>query len=1068
MRILIPHCVRKVRDTKMSLKNKESKSGLGERLVSLSIENPHLIVVACLIIIILGTLALINLPKDLLPAANLPAVQILSFYSGMPVADVEQNLSSRFERYTGQAIGIERQESKSLVGVSIVRNYFGSDSDLNTAIAQTTSLVMSVLRKLPPGTQPPLILPFDPMAADPLALVAVSGQDASSIEHIYDLSRYEVRDAIQAVPGAMAPTVMGGTQREIVVYLDPQKLEQYNFSPLNVLNKLSALNTFIPTGDVKIGNYDYQIVSNGLVNHIDKMNDFPLRADNGVPVYLNQIGHAEDSGQIQTNIVLIDGKQQVYVPIYRQPGGNSLRVVDQVKTAMQNLQKRLPEVKLTLVGDQTIFIRHAIASITEEGLIGGGLAALMIFLFLANPRATFGIILSLPLSLLIAFMGLRATGQTINAMTLGGLALSIGVLVDNSIVVLENISKKLESAESPRHAAFEGASEVAMPVFSSTLSTLIVLFPVIFLSGIVKILFTALALAVMFAMIGSYFVAMTVMPLFAASMLRPLPVEQLPRFFAFMHHFMENLTERYGRALAVALNYRKSMLIGALTLFVFGLSLTPLIGTELFPRADAGNFQLNLRLASGTRIEQTAAFSQGFEQKLKQWIDPHDLKMIITNAGVYYGFPAAFTPNVGTQDVFFNIELSDDRHHTTQYYAKIIRDHVQKEYPGIEMSVGLGGLLTSALNEGAKAPIDVQIEGPDLLQSYNIAVKLRDNIKKLRGAVDVRVQERFDAPLIKLNINRNKAMQLGITTEDVVKNVVSAVTGSSTFDSKDIWVDPKTGIDYLLGVQFSEQLVSKFQDLENIPIQAQNRSRTVPLQSIADISLTTGPTQINHVDLRPVIDIYLDAQGRDIGGLSKDVMKIINNTILPDGYSATIRGEILAMKNAVSDLGGGFVLAAVLVYLILVVQFRSYLLPSIIMASVPLGLIGVILMLVITKTYFSIQAAIGAIFMIGIAVANGVLLIEFISHHVRSNSHFESGIVAGAKVRLRPILMTSMAAILGLVPMAIGVGHGAEANIPLGRAVIGGEFVSTILTLFIVPVLYCSLMRNHHKKLGLE
>ncbi len=1045
----------------------ENNGSFGSKgLVSIAIHNFHLIVVGCLIIVILGTLAILNLPKDLLPSANLPAVQVISFYPGMPVKDVEQTLTARFERNTGQAIGIRRQESESLVGVSIVKNFFTNETDLNFALSQTTSLVMSVLGQLPPGTLPPYILPFDPMAAIPLALVVV-GQNNETIEHVYDTARYDVRNAIQSVPGAMAPTVMGGTLREIVIYLNPTKLDQYNFSLTSVLDRLARLNSFIPSGDVKIGDFDYQIESNAMVDRVAEMNSFPLRAEYGVPVFVKDVGKAEDSGLIQTNVVLIDGKEQVYVPIYREPGGNSIRVVDQVKIAIKRLEAVLratnPTV-LTLVGDQSFFIRHAIDSITEEALLGGGLAALMIFLFLGNPRATGGILLSLPLSILAAFIGLQATGQTINAMTLGGLALSIGVLVDNSIVVLENISNKLESGDSPRHAALKGASEVAMPVLASTLATLIVLFPVVFLTGIVKILFSALAIAVIFAMIGSYIAAMTVMPLFASRCLEAVSLKRLPPFFRWTHQLIFNLTELYGNLLQRALRKRKKVLVGTLILFIVGILLSPFIGTELFPKADAGSFVLNVRLASGTRIEKTTDFAKQFDKKIREWIEPDDLHMIIANAGIGYGFPAAFTPNVGTQDVFFNVELTKNRRHSSQYYAKIIREKVSKEFPDIEMSVQLGGLLSSALNMGLFAPIDIQIEGPDLKESYKIALVLAEKIKKLKGAVDVRVQQKFDDPIIYLNINRDKAMNLGIFTDEIVKNVDSAVTGSSTFATNNLWVDPKTGIDYFLAVQFTQQQVSTFDELANIPIKGYGRQRVLPLGQIANIYKKIGWTEINHVDFRPVIDIFLDAQDRDIGGLSKDVRNVIDHTNLPLYYTATIRGEISEMQHSIQALGGGFLLAAILVYLILVVQFRSFLLPLIIMASVPLGLVGIVFMLLFTDTYFSIQAAIGAIFMIGIAVANGVLLIEFITHHVLKEGYLNRGIVSGAKMRLRPILMTSFAAILGLIPMAIGIGHGSEANIPLGRAVIGGQLFSMALTLFVVPVLYRTMLGKKHKR----
>jgi multidrug efflux pump subunit AcrB len=1014
---------------------------------------------------ILGTLAIFRLPKDLLPSANLPAVQIISFYPGMPVKDVEQTLTARFERNTGQAIGIERQESKSLVGVSIVRNFFTPETDQNFAISQTTSLVISVLGQLPPGTLPPYIIPFDPMAAVPLALVVVE-QRNKSIEHVYDTARYEVRNAIQAVQGAMAPTVMGGTLREVVIFLDPKKIKYYNFSPLNVLNKLTRLNSFIPSGDVKIGDFDYQIESNALVQKISDFNEFPLRGELGVPVYVKDIGHASDSGLIQTNVVLINGQERVYVPIYRQPGGNTIQIVDNVRKAIKHLEsifKGTNPTYLSLVADQSTFIRHAIDSITEEALLGGGLAAVMIFLFLGNPRATFGILISIPLSLLLAFIGLEATNQSINAMTLGGLALSIGVLVDNSIVVLENINKKLETGKTAFQSALEGASEVALPVLASTTATLIVLFPVVFLTGIVKILFSALAKAVMFVMIGSYIAAMTVMPLFASRCLRPISVNQLPHFFRWIHKATEFLTEFYGILLAYALRFRGIVLIGVVGLFLVGLLLVPSIGTELFPRTDAGSLVLNLRLHSGTRIELTTAFARTFDKKLREWIEPHDLHMIIANAGIGYGFPAAFTPNVGTQDVFFNIELTKNREHTSQYYAKVIREHVVKEFPDVEMGVELGGLLSSALNMGIRAPIDIQIEGPELQESYKIAQLLAEKIKKLPGAVDVRIQQRFDDPTIYIDIDRKKAMNLGIFTDEVVKNIDSAVTGSSTFDTSSLWIDPKTGIDYFLAVQIPQNNVATFNDLKNVPIRGFDRNRVLPLENIATISKTTGWTQINHVNFRSVINIYLDAENRDIGGLSSDVANVIRQTKIPEYYTANIRGEISEMKKSIGLLGGGFILAATLVYLILVVQFKSFLQPLIIMVSVPLGLIGIVFMFSLTKTYFSIQAAIGAIFMIGIAVANGVLLIEFITHHLKMSSNINQGIVTGAKARLRPILMTSLAAILGLIPMAIGLGHGTEANIPLGRAVIGGQLVSTLLTLFIVPILYRSMIKTETK-----
>jgi multidrug efflux pump subunit AcrB len=820
------------------------------------------------------------------------------------------------------------------------------------------------------------------------------------------------------------------------------------------------LNSFIPTGDIKIGRRDFQILSNGLADRIEDMNDYPLRSFNGFIVKVKDVGRAEDAHKIQTNVVMVDGKRQVYVPVYRQPGANSIQVIDQVKESMRKLEERLEGVKLRLVADQSIFIRHAIASISEETVIGGGLAALMVLFFLGDPLATGGVLLSIPLSLLFAFMGLKAAGASINAMTLGGLALSIGVLVDNSIVVLENISKKREAGLSGLGAALEGASEVAMPVLSSTLCTLVVLFPIVFLGGISKILFSALALSVTFAMIGSYFASMAVIPLFAANLLKgraPHP-DELWAPLRLSQGALARLTQVYAHALLFILR-RKYILFSAVgALLLLGALLAPLLGSELFPRADAGNFVLKMRLASGTRIEETEKFAKELNDKLRTWIKPSDLSMIITNAGVLYGFAAAFTPNAGTQDAFFNIELTADRSRSSQEYARTIRARMAAEYPQAQIGIELGGLLTSALNGGLSSPIDVQIEGKDIKQSRALAEGILGDIQKLRGAADARIQQRIDAPQLYLSVDRAKADAHGLSVDSVMKSVVSTVSGSASFLPA-IWVDPKSGIDYQFGVQAEESRIDSIAQMKGIPLTGPGQDRGVPLSEVAEITETTGATEINHVNLVPVVDLFLDAQDRDIGGLSADVQKILDKVKWPAGYSAHIRGEIREMISAVDALKGGFVLAAVLVYLILVVQFKSFKIPAIVMATVPIGAVGIVLMLVATHTYFSIQAAIGAIFMIGIAVANGVLLIEFILHQVSDAGSddprvIEASIIDASRKRLRPILMTSLSSMLGLVPMAIGLGHGSEANIPLGRAVIGGQFLATILTLFLVPALF--------------
>ncbi len=1018
------------------------------------LKRPHLVLVSCFLVALLGTLALLELPKDLLPVAKLPAVQILSFYPGMSVERIEKSLTRRIELYTGQAMGVTRQESKSLAGVSIVRNYFDPSVDLNTALTQTTTLVMSVLRRLPPGTQPPLILSFDPTSTVPLALVAVSGEKTE--KELYDVARYRIRNLIQSIPGAMAPTVMGGAERSINVELDPKKLSQLNFAPLDVVELLNRFNSFVPSGSISIGDLDYQILSNGMVDRVADMDEFPLRADRGTDIPISKVGKAIDGNKIQTNMVTVDGKPQVYVPVFRQPGGNSLAIVDSAKVALGKLETALDGVRLTLVADQSGFVRKAIHTIAEETLIGGGLAALFVLLVLGNIQATIGVLIAIPLSILFAMLGLLASGQSINAMTLGGIALSIGVLVDNSIVVIENISRKIDKGLSAFEAASQGVGEVALPVLASTIATLIVLFPVVLLGGISKVLFSALALSITFAMIGSFYASMMVVPLYSARFLSGKKQGSQSGLLGGSKKAMDRLARAYQRALEQLLDRKWLVLIPVSLILIVGGVFATRLGTELFPRADTGNFTVNVRLPSGTRIEKTRDQGLAMEKAIREIIPTSELKMVIMNAGVYFGFPAAFTPNSGSQDLFFNIQLSEERSKSSQNYARVIRTELPKRFPGVELGIELGGLLTSALNGGLRAPIDIQIIGKDLATSQRLGTELADRIKRVPGAVDVRVQQRMDAPQLHLDIDRKKAGQFGLTVDQVMKDVVSAVSGSVSFNSTSVWVDPKSGIDYSLGVIFPRKELTSREQLLSIPTKSSHADFPVPLRSLASVSEAKGATEVNHVDLQSVVDVFVDAQDRDVGSLARDVRGIMTQIQWPAGYQAEVRGEIREMEETASRFAKGFILAVVLAYLVLVVQFKSFLLPLIVLATLPLGLSGIPIALGLTGTYFSIQSGMGAIFLIGIAVANGVLLIEFIVHQVRegSRSQVRESILNASAQRLRPILMTSMASMLGLVPMSLGLSLGSEANVPLGRAVIGGQLIATVMTLFLVPLIF--------------
>ena len=1023
---------------------------------ALAIRYAHLTSVAFIAVVLFGILAVFRLPKDMLPSSNQPAVQVLTSYSGMPVTRVEKNLTGRIERNTGQAVGVIRQESRSLTGVSIVKNFFDSDSDINSAISQTSALVFSVMGRLPPGTQPPLIMPFDPMASMPIAIVSVAGNHTE--KDLYDKARYNVRTSVQSVHGAIAPAVMGGSERQINILLNSKKLAKFNLSPLVVANKLDELNTFIPSGDAVINGQDIQILTNGIVDDIGEIDQFPLRADNGIEVKMRQVGHAEDSARLQTNIVTIDGKRQVYVPIYRQPGANTLEVVSDIRAVVQKLENQLGSFKLDVVSDQTVFIRSSIWAIVSEGLIGGGLAVLLVSFFLRNVRAAMTMSLAIPISLLFSFICLSITKDTINIMTLGGLALAIGVLIDDSIVVIENINKKLEHGVGLVQAAISGSAETALPVLASTLSIIVVLLPIFFMSGTVHILFGALSKAVIFAMVGSYVVSRTLVPLIAAHFFSKKSATEAD------NRLFRALLTGYNLLLEHAMRRRAFVVIGTFSILGLAIMLAPRLGTELFPNSDSGNFLLMVRLPSGTEITKSEQAASQIESQLKKWIPASDLKQVVCNIGVYYGFAAAYNPNSGPQDMFFDIQLSENRTRTSQGYAELIRREFPQFMPTAEASVQLGGLLKSALNAGLKAPLDVQVHGPDPIKTFELSRRLQNDMKQVRGIADVRIQQRFDYPIFFLNFNRIESARINLSIDEIVKNIVSGLNGSSTFRPS-MWVDPRTGIDYQMGVQFEANQVTSEADLMQMPITGLRQERTVPLKSIATLERKSGPSEVSHVALEPVIDIFADAQSRDIGSLSREVRRIVAKQAWPSGYAADVRGEIKEMENCVSSLGGGILLSAFLVYLILTAQFRSFVLPAIIMVTVPIGGAGIILMFLATDTYFSIQAAIGSIFMVGIAVSNGVMLIDAINRQVMVGVGKAEAIRRGAESRLRPILMTSFASVFGVLPMALGLGHGSEANVPLGRAIIGGQILSTFVSIFLIPVLY-SYLAGGSNKLG--
>lgn len=826
----------------------------------------------------------------------------------------------------------------------------------------------------------------------------------------------------------------------------------------------------IPTGDAKLGALDYQINANGMVERVADMNKIPIKMGSGSPIYVGDVAKVEDSNQIQQNIVHINGKREVYIPIYRQPGANTIEVVEGIKKFIKPILERIRGINLEVVMDQSVYVRQAIRNLVNEATLGFFLAATMVFIFLRSYRPTLIVILALPLACLGAFIGLYFTHQTLNAMTLGGLGLVIGLLIDESIVVLENTSRHLGMGKSAFEAARDGASEVTRPLTIVTVTISIVFFPIVFLAGIGKFLFAPLAIMrVIFAICTSRLLATTLVPVCAAQFFRSSRGKKAENSSpstwqsALEEGWFSSVRRRYAKALQWVLRFRWLMLMGAAALFIVSLLLFRFVGTELFPQVDAGQFMIRMRATPGLRIEQTEKLTTSVEDFVRQVVPESERKMVIANMGVLYDWPAAYTPNSGSQDAFLLVQLADHHKESVFNYVDELRQKLPREFPGTEFNFDTGGLLSAALNFGLPSPIDIQIEGNNLEAAHGIAEKIKRFAQAIPGAVDARIEQRLDAPQINVEVDRIKAAQLGLMQETVVKNIVTAFNSSINF-APSFWVDQNNGNHYFVGVQYREENIKSLETAQDIPITDKSQPTPIPLRNIARFNYTTAPVEINHHNITRVTDVFVNGRGRDVGSVATDLEKYINQirvdrSQVPEGYFIQMRGEVQSMRESFKSLGFGFVLAVVLVYLVMVFQFRSFLDPFIVMFAVPLGSIGVAWMLFLTGTSLNIQSVKGSIMMVGIVVSFSVLLVEF-ANRLRTEAQ-EKGllksareaIVEAASIRLRPILMTGLSAILGLTPMAVAGG----ANIPLARAVVGGVIAAMVMVLFIVPILYLLL-----------
>src|ERR1043166_1838311 len=1028
---------------------------------------PYLIVVLCLITCVVGVTSLVRMPVDLFPTIRIPVVVVATFYAGMPPEQIENDITGRFERFFTLGSGIDHIESRSLPGVSLIKVYFQPGTNPDSAVTTIANLASANLRRLPPGTLPPVVLKFDASSL-PVCLITLKGEGMNEAE-LRDHGQYTVRNQVANVPGASVPQPFGGRYRQIMVYVDPLKLEAHQLSVMDVVRAVNDSNLILPAGDVRLGPFDYNIYANSQLRDIEDINHLPLKTINGASVLVADVGEAKDASQIQNCIVRVDGQPSVYLPVLKQGGdANTISVVNGVKQAVANLVDTPPELVPRVVFDQSVFVKNAITNLLHEGGIGLLLTGLMILIFLGSMRATVAVFLSIPLSALATFIVLSFGDNSVNAMILGGLALAFSRLIDNSVVVLENIFRHLESGESPAVAAEKGGQEVALPVLAATLATAVVFFPVIFLYGVSRFLFTALASAVVISLFASYFVALTVVPLFCAKFIKHTHGEEAqssqpssfgPRFNRWFNLKFAGLLDHYGGHLKWALVRPLATVAGLLGIFVISLGLFPFIGVSYFPKTDPGQFVINIKAPTGTRLENTEGLVKQVERIIREEVLPEDLAVIVSNIGVTPGFSSIYTANSAQHTATVQASLKESHRIGSYKYMERVRRRPRAELPQVSAYFPSGGLVDAVLNLGLPAPIDIQVSGSNLEQAHELATDIARQVRALPGVSDVLVPQDIDYPALQLDVDRVRASELGLTSKEVVDNVITALT-SDQMIAPSYWVDPKSGNDYLLTVQYPEHRVSDAADLQAIPIRSQKSVRSARLDAVSKFHHIHAPTEVDHYQLKRVIDVYVAPAGEDLGKLASSIEKIVAGTAIPKNVRVTLRGMVQGMRVSFSSFALGLILGVVVVCLILVAQFQSFVDPLLILLAVPTGLTGVLLILFLTGTTLNVMSLMGVVMMVGIVVSNSILIVEFTRRLREEGKSVREAVALACRVRLRPVLMTSLATLIGLLPMAAKLGTGSEAYAPLAQAIIGGLAVSVVLTLFIVPAAYLLVYRR--------
>ncbi|MGH9776049.1 MAG: efflux RND transporter permease subunit [Candidatus Acidiferrales bacterium] len=1045
-------------------------------IVRLALRRPYTFVVVAILLLIFGPLAIIRTPTDIFPNINIPVVSVLWNYEGLNAQEMSDRITSQTERALTTTVNdIEHIESQSLSGKGVVKIFFHRGTDISTALAQVTAISQTQLHFLPPGTSPPLIILYNASSV-PVLQLALTGKTLSE-QQLFDWATNFLRTPLVTVPGVGIPWPYGGKQRQVQVDLDSAAMQAKGLSAQDVVQAISNQNLILPAGTAKIGDYEYYVDMNAAPRSIAELNRLPIKTVGNTTIYISDVAHVRDGFPPQTNIVRVDGQRAVLMSVLKTGSASTLDIISGVKNMLPHIEAGLPQdLVIRPLSDQSLFVKASINGVVREALIAACLTALMILVFLGSWRSTFIIAVSIPLSILTSIIVLSALGETINIMTLGGLALAVGILVDDATVEIENINRQFAMGKEILQAILDGAQQIAVPAFVSTLCICIVFLPMFLLTGVARFLFVPLAEAVVFAMLASYLLSRTLVPTMAKYLLKYQKEEDFRELAKSRNLFVrvqaqfelafEDFRDAYHRLLERCIRRRGAFMAVFLAACILSLGLVPLLGQEFFPSVDSGEFKLHMRAATGTRIEETAAICDRVENDIRRQIPAGEVTSVIDNIGLPYSSINLSYSNsapIGPADADILVALSRD-HHPTERYVRALRLRLAQDFPGVNFAFLPADMVSQILNFGLPSPIDVQIVGRNLAANREFADHLLERLRKIPGAADLRIHQAFNQPLLHIDVDRTKAQEIGYTQKDVATNLLISLSGSFQ-TSPSFFLDPRNGVTYSIATQTPQYKLDSFQDLQNIPVTSTNGAPPEILGSLASFSRNAEAAVVSHYNVDPVLDIFGSVQGRDLGGVASDIYSIVNDSRkdLARGSDIIVRGQIETMRTSFAGLLGGLVFSIILVYLLIVVNFQSWLDPFIILMALPGALAGIAWILFVTGTHISVPALTGAIMCMGVATANSILVVSFGREQMRDGKSAAEAAIQSGVTRFRPVLMTALAMIIGMLPMSLGLGEGGEQNAPLGRAVIGGLLFATVATLFFVPAFF-SLVHGMREK----